>query len=130
MNLSIARLFVSLASHNAEAKRRRLAALFCAAALACRPFSSPPAPSGNVEPLVVGRLVAPDSGLVDSTDLRFVLPVEIHGRVFRMMVDHGSNGTLLTDSTIERLGLPHWYATATRVDTVVRRGGVTPRRDS
>lgn len=82
-------------------------------------------------PLTEGQLISPvDSGATDSADLRFVIPVEIHGKVFRMELDHGSTGTLLTDSTIQRIGLPHWYVNAARIDTLIRREGATPTPDS
>jgi hypothetical protein len=100
-------------------------------ALGCGPLTRAPAVAGDHQaPLVEGPMVVmSDSGAIDSADVRFVLPMDIHGRVFRMLVDHGSTVTLLTDSTIERLGLPHWYATATRIDTVVKRGATPLTRD-
>jgi|KBSSwiStaDraftv2_1062776.scaffolds.fasta_scaffold07399_12 hypothetical protein len=102
------------------------------ATLGCGSLTRAPAVAGDRQaPLVEGPMVVmSDSGSIDSADVRFVLPMEIHGRVFRMLVDHGSTVTLLTDSTIERLGLPHWYATATRMDTLVKRGATELRRDS
>ncbi|HEV8217844.1 MAG TPA: hypothetical protein VGP95_18460 [Gemmatimonadaceae bacterium] len=102
------------------------------AAFGCGPLTRAPAVAGDHQaPLVEGPMVVmSDSGAIDSADVRFVLPMEIHGRVVRMLVDHGSTVTLLTDSTIERLGLPHWYAPATRIDTLVKHGATALTRDS
>src|SRR4051812_30815862 len=66
----------------------------------------------------------------DSSGYSFSLPVEIHGRVLRMLVDHGSSSTMLTDSAVGAIRIPHWDAKATRADTLVRRPGFEPRRDS
>ena len=63
-------------------------------------------------------------------DRYFTVPVTIHGRVFDFVADHGSNGTVITSSTIDSARLPHQFANATRVDTLVRRSGDEPVRDT
>jgi hypothetical protein len=72
----------------------------------------------------------PDSGAVDLSAYRFGIPVTIHGHEYLMMADHGSNVSLLASSTVDRVGIRHKYADASRADTVVRRRGVNPVIDS
>jgi len=75
----------------------------------------------------------PDNGDTVSTqrpDVCFSIPVDIHGRRFRFLVDHGAESTVLTDSTVTAIGLRHRYANATRADTLVAHGGVAPPIDS
>jgi hypothetical protein len=105
--------------------------------LNCRPpstaaarASAPPGPALIAE----GSLVLFDT-LAGGTSrdvrrFRFGLPVEIRGRTFQFAADHGATTTMVTDSTIEAVRLPHRFAHATRVDTLVRRAGVEPRLDS
>lgn len=66
----------------------------------------------------------------DILDSRFALPVEIHGHMFQFGADHGASTTMVTDLAIAAAGLPHQFATATRADTLVRRAGVDPVRDT
>ena len=104
--------------------------------LGCNPPRTGTIPPSTVDPRLVaeGRFVlyaAPDSGQPgDAPESTFVLPVTIRGKSFQLLVDHGSNSTVLTDSTVEAIHVPHWYANATRVDTAVRGPGFEPVRDT
>jgi hypothetical protein len=102
--------------------RRRL--LFLAALAGCA--TSHPQPS-DPHLVVQGRFVPSTDTTDESKEFAwggFGVPVMIHGRAFQLFVDHGANSTGLTDSTVERLKLPHQFSSATRADTLVRRNGV------
>ncbi|HEY4306325.1 MAG TPA: hypothetical protein VGM82_17760 [Gemmatimonadaceae bacterium] len=97
---------------------------------ACQVHSSPtPAPTLVVEGSVLRfetDTVKSASGLLWA----FAVPVAIHGRTFQFFADHGSNATLITASTVDAIHVPHQFSGATRVDTLVRRPGYEPVRDT
>jgi hypothetical protein len=93
---------------------------------ACRDNRTLPAGPGLVAQGSLVLWVAPDSGTPADVRLyRFTLPVEIHGRVFQFVADHGAQ-SIISDSAIGALQLPHRFARATRADTLVRRAGIMP----
>jgi hypothetical protein len=105
-------------------------------AIGCRRGQMPSTADWTAPAVTAEGRLAPFQGS-DSADSstalaygRFVLPVTIRGRTLQVIADHGSSGTLLTDSATDRLRLPHWPAGAARIDTVVRRAGTTTRPDS
>src|SRR5437016_1615454 len=80
----------------------------CCSVLSCRPPSTVAVHSPTPGPELIGEgplalSVTPDTGALrrDIGNFRFVLPVEIHGRLFRFGADHGASTTMITDSTIE-----------------------------
>lgn len=107
-----------------------LGAIVVGALVSCYPHA--PAPAGP-RPVAEGFLipfVPADSAPADIRDFRFALPVEIRGRTFRFMADHGASATIITDSTIDAVRLPHRFASASKADTIVRRPGSDARLDS
>ncbi len=105
-------------------------AIIVGALVSCYPHASA---ANGPRPVAEGSLVPfvpRDSVAADIRDLRFALPVEMHGRTFRFMADHGASATIITDSTIVAVHLPHRFANASRADTIIRRPGSDARLDS
>lgn len=104
------------------------------AVIGCR-AAQPSVGVAPTEPAIVaeGQLLAYQGSDSDFTALaygRFGIDVTIHGRTVRMMADHGSSGSMITDAAIDRLQLHHWYDGASRVDTLVRHAGAEMPPDS
>lgn len=104
------------------------------AVIGCR-AARPSAGATPTAPAIVaeGRLLAFQGSDSEVTALaygRFAVDVTIHGRTLRMIADHGSSGSMVTDAAIDRLQLHHWYDGASRVDTLVRRAGAEMSPDS
>ena len=89
---------------------------------------------GRPDPVTTGKLVpCPSEEQLASSeraDECFAFSVEIDGRPFRFVADHGATLSMLTNSAAKALGLADQFAQATRVDTLVAHGGVKPARDS
>jgi hypothetical protein len=106
-------------------------AIFAGAFVSCYPHAQVPSPGpGLVAQGSLVPFVPRDSVPADIRDYRFTLPVEIHGHTFLFMADHGASATIVTDSTIDAVHLPHRFAGAAKADTLVRRPGIDVRRDS
>lgn len=121
--------------HCKAARTRGWITLIGLTAVAC---GTPPALTPHFaavpQPVATGVLIPcpddEDTASKQRPDECFSLPVEIHGRRFRFLADHGAESTVLTESTVTAIGLRHRYANATRADTLVAHGGVTPPIDS
>ncbi len=68
------------------------------------------------------RLIAEGTPYADRDgDTLFGVPVLIHGRALNFVLDHGTNGSLISDGAMDSLHAPHRYANARRTVVLTRR---------
>jgi hypothetical protein len=96
---------------------------------ACRaPSAHAPSPEDRSPVVAEGKLVTftatTTDGRFDIEQGRFGIPVVIHGRAILLLVDHGSNRTLLTDAGADSARVRHFFAGATKTTTHEKRPGI------